>query len=70
MSADEKDEILTQLRGLRGILNWLGGGIVFGMLGVAFVIAQDHFEQKHIKDTVDKLEPRVDQLWYERGVTR
>jgi len=66
MSADERDEILTHLRSLKALLNWLGGGLVVGMFGVAFVIAQDHFDQKHLRDSVDKMEPRVDQLWYER----
>jgi hypothetical protein len=70
MSADDKDEILTHLRSLRGLLNWLGGGLFFGMMGVAVVLAQDHFEQREIKRDMVEMKPRVERLWYEWEIRR
>jgi hypothetical protein len=70
MSTDDKDEILTHLRSLRGLLNWLGGGLFFGMMGVAAVLAQDHFEQREIKADLVEMKPRVERLWYEWEIRR
>jgi hypothetical protein len=70
MSEHEHNEILDNLLALRSLVNWLGGGLVFGMLGVAWVIVTDHFDQREIKADMETIKPRVERLWYSYEISR
>jgi len=70
MSEHEHNEILDNLLALRNLVNWLGAGLVFGMLGVAWVIVTDHFDQRSLREDVEIIKPRVERLWYSYEISR
>jgi hypothetical protein len=70
MSNEEHNEILDNLLALRNLVNWLGAGLVFGMLGVAWVIVTDHFDQRSLREDVEIIKPRVERLWYSYEISR
>jgi hypothetical protein len=70
MSNEEHSEILDNLLALRNLVNWLGGGLVVGMCGVAWVIVTDHFDQRSLREDVEVIKPRVERLWYSYEISR
>lgn len=64
MSADEREELIGYLRGIKGFLNWVGGGVLVAILTVAWFILTDHFGQIKLREEMDYVKPKVEQLWW------
>jgi len=69
MSTEEQDQILSYLRLIRGLLVWLGGGVVLAICGLIAINITDHFDQIKLREQVNWMEPKVQQLWWRSPIS-
>jgi len=60
MAAEDKDEIISEIRVLRRFVGWAAGVLAAALL----VAISDHFEQNRMHEDIEIMKPRVERLWY------